>query len=181
MKVVFRNTLISFVQMLSIWDWTVEAEAPLCTAELDASYGVQNYLLFNQEDTTQLVSNSESQVIFYSWVSHEVWELNYEVKFGLFKTNELIKFLNWFQEGGKIEYFAPPLTDEDFNKPVGRYSQSIFLSNSTRALTATSYGNLVVWDTNKPLTKGMNMNFAMWDTSGIGQIHVIFSKWSVKS
>ena len=68
-NVVFRSTLISFVQMLSIWDWTVEAEAPLCTAELDASYGVQNYLLFNQEDTTQLVSNSESQVIFYSWVS----------------------------------------------------------------------------------------------------------------
>ena len=78
--------------------------------------------------------------------------------------------MNCFQEGGKIEYFAPPLTDEDFNKPVGRYSQSIFLSNSTRALTATSYGNLVVWDTNKPLTKGMNTNFTVWDISGVGQV-----------
>lgn len=52
-----------------------------------------------------------------------------------------------------MEYFAPPLTDQDFNKPVGRYSQAIFQRNSTRVLTSTSIGNLVVWDTNKPLTK----------------------------
>jgi len=48
----------------------------------------------------------------------------------------------------------PPLTDEDFNKPVGRYSQSIFQLDCPRALTATSIGNLVVWDNNKPLPKG---------------------------
>ena len=53
-----------------------------------------------------------------------------------------------------MEYFAPPLTDQDFNKAVGRYSQSIFQRNSSRALTATSIGNLVVWDNNKPVTKG---------------------------
>lgn len=52
-----------------------------------------------------------------------------------------------------MEYFAPPLTDQDFNKPVGRYSQSIFQRNSSRALTGTSIGNLVVWDNNKPVTK----------------------------
>ena len=52
-----------------------------------------------------------------------------------------------------MKYFAPPLSDDDFNKPVGRFSQSIFLQQSTRVLTATSIGNLVVWDTNKPLTK----------------------------
>ena len=53
-----------------------------------------------------------------------------------------------------MQYYAPPLTDEDFNKPVGRYSQSIFQTQSSRALTATSIGNLVVWDNNKPVTKG---------------------------
>lgn len=57
-----------------------------------------------------------------------------------------------------MEYFAPPLTDSDFNKPVGRYSQSIYQSNSSRALTATFIGNLVVWDNNKPLTKGIFNN-----------------------
>ena len=58
------------------------------------------------------------------------------------------------QEERMIKYFAPPLTDEDFNKPVGRYSQTIYQFNSSRALTATSIGNLVVWDNNKALTKG---------------------------
>lgn len=52
-----------------------------------------------------------------------------------------------------MEYYAPPLTDQDFNKQVGRYSQSIFQRNSSRVLTATHIGNLVVWDNNKPLTK----------------------------
>ncbi len=66
----FNNRVVTFcLQVLSIWDWTTEAEIPLCTAELDPRYGVQNYVLFNPEDTRQLVSNSESQVIFYSWVS----------------------------------------------------------------------------------------------------------------
>ena len=54
----------------------------------------------------------------------------------------------------EIIFCAPPLSDDDFNKQVGRYSQSIYMRNSTRALTATSVGNLVVWDTNKPHNKG---------------------------
>ncbi|XP_064647461.1 cilia- and flagella-associated protein 251-like [Lineus longissimus] len=110
-------------QVLAIWDWTTGDDNPVCTAQLKPSYGVQNYILFNPEDTTQLVTNSDSQVIFYSW------------------KNE------------KMQYFAPPLSDRDFNKPVGKYSQTIYQRNSSRALTATSIGNLVVWDSNKPLTK----------------------------
>ncbi len=54
-----------------------------------------------------------------------------------------------------MEYYTPPLSDQDFNKQVGRYSQSIFQMRSSCALTATSIGNLVVWDTNQPpLSKG---------------------------
>jgi hypothetical protein len=64
----------------------------------------------------------------------------------------------FIQNDTHMEYFAPPLTDQDFNKPVGRYSQAIFQRNSTRVLTSTSIGNLVVWDTNKPLTKCRSQN-----------------------
>ncbi|XP_053376609.1 cilia- and flagella-associated protein 251-like [Mercenaria mercenaria] len=110
-------------QVLSIWEWTVDGETPLCSAQLKPSYGVQNFILFNPEDIHYLVTNSDSQVIFFNW------------------------------SNGHMEYFAPPLTDQDFNKQVGRYSQSIFQRNSSRALTATSIGNLVVWDNNKPVTK----------------------------
>lgn len=52
-----------------------------------------------------------------------------------------------------MKYYAPSLTDRDFNKPVGKYSQSMFQTGIARALTATSLGNLVVWDNNRPLSK----------------------------
>ncbi|XP_071181145.1 cilia- and flagella-associated protein 251-like isoform X1 [Mytilus edulis] len=110
-------------QVLSIWNWTVDGESPMCTAELNPKFGLQNFILFNPDDIHYLVTNSESQVIFYHW------------------------------NDGHMEYYAPPLTDQDFNKQVGRYSQSIFQRNSSRVLTATHIGNLVVWDNNKPLTK----------------------------
>ncbi|ESO91649.1 hypothetical protein LOTGIDRAFT_191347 [Lottia gigantea] len=110
-------------QVLSIWDWTIDGESPICSAQLSPDYGVQDFICFNPEDFHFLITNSHSQVLFYHW------------------------------EDTAIEYFAPPLTDEDFNKQVGNYSQSIFQSNSSRALTGTSIGNLVVWDNNKPLTK----------------------------
>ena len=34
-----------------------------------------------------------------------------------------------------------------FNKPVGKLTQSVFQSVNNRALTGTSLGNLVVWQT----------------------------------
>ncbi|KAL3856807.1 hypothetical protein ACJMK2_011524 [Sinanodonta woodiana] len=113
-------------QVLALWNWTVDGETPMCTVELKPEFGVQNFIFFNPEDIHYLVTNSDTQVIFYEW------------------------------DTGRMEYFAPPLTDHDFNKPVGRYSQSIFQLKSSRALTATSIGNLVVWDSNKPLTKVVN-------------------------
>jgi len=62
----------ALLQVLAIWDWTVEGDCAICTATLDPAYGVQNYILFNSDDTTQIVSNSESQVIFYAWVSFSI-------------------------------------------------------------------------------------------------------------
>ncbi|KAK7499056.1 hypothetical protein BaRGS_00009603 [Batillaria attramentaria] len=111
------------VQTLAIWDWTIDGDMPICSADLHPSYGVQAYIQFNPEDIHHLVTNSETQVLFFHWQERT------------------------------MEYFAPPLTDDDFNKPVGRYSQSIYQSKSSRVLSATSIGNLVVWDNNKPVTK----------------------------
>ena len=59
------------------------------------------------------------------------------------------KFPFLLQDKKSVKYFAPTLTDEDFNKQVGRYSESIFVPGTNRALTATSVGNLVVWQPNK--------------------------------
>ncbi|XP_022086386.1 cilia- and flagella-associated protein 251-like [Acanthaster planci] len=109
-------------QSLSIWDWTTDGETPVCSTQLSSSYGQQTYVHFNPDDTSQIVSNSDSQVVFYAW------------------------------KGSKIDFVAPSLTDQDFNRVVGNYSQSIFCSNSTRAFTATSVGNVVVWDNCRPIS-----------------------------
>jgi hypothetical protein len=41
----------------------------MCTAELNPKFGLQKFILFNPDDIHYLVTNSESQVIFYHWVS----------------------------------------------------------------------------------------------------------------
>ncbi|XP_032233978.2 cilia- and flagella-associated protein 251 [Nematostella vectensis] len=103
-------------QTVLVWDWTVDGDTPMCSTTLDGDYGMQTFITFNADDTSQLVSNSTSQVVFYSLVE------------------------------GSLEFVAPPLTDKDFNRSVGQYSQSVFQDNCTRALTATSCGNIVVWE-----------------------------------
>ncbi|XP_069611603.1 cilia- and flagella-associated protein 251 [Ranitomeya imitator] len=108
------------VQKVCIWDWTTGSETPICTSELNAQFGLQKYILFNPEDETQLITNSDTQVIFYSW------------------------------DNCNLEYVAPPLNDKTFNKAVGAFSQSVFDFRNVRSLTATSAGKLVVWETTNP-------------------------------
>jgi WD40 repeat protein/Ca2+-binding EF-hand superfamily protein len=107
-------------QQVAIWDWTRDREDPIASVVLPAEYGLQTYVKFHGSDSSQLVSNNQSRVVFYDW-------------------NE-----------GELNYCAPELSDKDFNKPVGLYSQSIYHPSSTQALTATSQGNIAVW---KPPTE----------------------------
>ena len=102
-------------QTLSIWDWTTENDSPIASMILKNITDPQTYIAFNNEDSHQVVTNNGSQVIFYLWSE------------------------------GEIEHHAPSLTDKDFNKTVGAYSQSVFKPLSDQALTATSCGNIVVW------------------------------------
>ncbi|KAJ1093171.1 hypothetical protein NDU88_006278 [Pleurodeles waltl] len=108
------------VQRVAIWNWTSSEEKAVSTAELSTNYGRQNYIIFNPLDHTQLISNSASQVIFYAW------------------------------EDTHLEYSAPLLTSTTFKKAVGTFSQSVFYLDTLKALTATSAGKLVVWDTIGP-------------------------------
>ena len=56
------------LQVLAIWDWTIDGETPICSADLQPSFGVQNYIQFNTEDIHHLVTNSDHQVLFFTWV-----------------------------------------------------------------------------------------------------------------
>lgn len=76
------------MKILSIWDWTAESDRPHCALELKNEYSDQHFLQFNPRQSSQLVSNSSAQVLFYEW-SHEYGliyfdpELTERVNFGV--------------------------------------------------------------------------------------------------
>uniref|UniRef100_A0A8C6CV67 Cilia- and flagella-associated protein 251 n=1 Tax=Moschus moschiferus TaxID=68415 RepID=A0A8C6CV67_MOSMO len=105
------------IQKVCIWKWTLAVETPACTLDLPKEYGFQNYLIFNPANNKELVSNSKTQAIYYTWV-----------------------------KGGILVHSAPLLTEKTFNKLVGKFSQSVFHLNLTQILSATMEGKLVVWD-----------------------------------
>ncbi|XP_013205243.2 cilia- and flagella-associated protein 251 [Microtus ochrogaster] len=110
------------IQKVCIWKWTLAVETPACTLELPKEYGFQNYLTFNPANNRELVSNSKTQAVYYSW--HE--------------------------EKGMLAHSAPILTEKTFNKLVGKFSQSVFHLKLAQILSATKEGKLVVWDIHYP-------------------------------
>ncbi|XP_039735308.1 cilia- and flagella-associated protein 251 isoform X1 [Pteropus medius] len=110
------------IQKVCIWRWTLAVETPACSLDLPKEYGFQSYLTFNPTNNKELVSNSKTQAIYYSW-------------------NE---------RGNVLTHSAPVLTEKTFNKLVGKFSQSIFHLNLTQVLSATMEGKLVVWDIHRP-------------------------------
>ncbi len=57
----------SHPQELAIWEWTTDSDRPVCSIQLEKSFGIQSNVRFNTENVFQLVSNSGHQVIFYEW------------------------------------------------------------------------------------------------------------------
>ncbi|KAM8993162.1 cilia- and flagella-associated protein 251 [Ara ararauna] len=108
------------VQRVCVWKWTLPTEKPVCSTELRADFGYQDYVIFNPQNPYEFVSNSKTQVIFYLWGS----------------------------DG--LQYGAPLLSRQTFKTTVGHFSQSAFHFNNTEALTGTSAGKLVVWDDSDP-------------------------------
>ncbi|CAL8068902.1 unnamed protein product [Calicophoron daubneyi] len=103
-------------QEFAIWNWTTGEETPLCSVKLDTAVSSQRTIEFKPGDYFHVATNSQHQVVFYDWST-----------------------------SGKIEAYAPPLSDEDFNKRIGNYSYTRFMPGKNVALTATSQGLLVIW------------------------------------
>ncbi|NWW45210.1 CF251 protein, partial [Pedionomus torquatus] len=112
------------VQRVCVWKWTLPADKPTCSTELRPEFGHQDYVIFNPQNSYEFLSNSKTQVIFYLWG----------------RANTL------------DEHMTLLLSLQTFNTMVGHFSQSIFHFNNSQALTGTSAGKLVVWDTVSPST-----------------------------
>uniref|UniRef100_H3BG34 Cilia- and flagella-associated protein 251 n=1 Tax=Latimeria chalumnae TaxID=7897 RepID=H3BG34_LATCH len=59
------------IQRVCIWDWTTNREGPVCSVQLNLEVGLQNYIIFNPRDYTQLLSNSDKCLLFYAWLQEE--------------------------------------------------------------------------------------------------------------
>lgn len=59
-------------------------------------------------------------------------------------------FWNWYDK--KFTYYAPPITSTDFNQKLGAFTETIFLSNTTQAISGTLLGQLVVWESTESAT-----------------------------
>ncbi|XP_068559740.1 cilia- and flagella-associated protein 251 isoform X2 [Cebidichthys violaceus] len=122
------------VQRVCIWDWTNETDKPLWFTELSPIHGFQDYIIFNPNDSAQLLSNSESQLLFYS------------------------------RAKGSLQYFAlkikeySPDTSQTVNMAGGSLSPSVFHLREHQTLTATAAGGLVVWDVTEDLAANQSLS-----------------------
>ena len=109
-------------QVLSVWDCTREgsSETPIFSAKVTTASGeaaeVQTSVRIDPSDPTSILTNGASVVIFWNFGS------------------------------GVLTYYSPPLGEHDFKQPIGALTQSCFIPNSARAVTATADGDAVLWD-----------------------------------
>ena len=109
-------------QILSVWDCSREgsSDAPLYSAQVTTATGaeaeVQTSVRLDPSDPTAIATNGASIVIFWSFAT------------------------------GVLTYYSPPLGEHDFKQPIGTLTQTVFLPNSLRAVTATEDGDAILWD-----------------------------------
>ncbi|XP_068461278.1 cilia- and flagella-associated protein 251 [Clinocottus analis] len=120
------------VQFVCIWDWTNVTDKPLWFTQLDPSHGFQDYIIFNPNDSSQLLSNSKSQLLLYSSAT------------------------------GSLEYFALEFKKyfsdtETVNMTAGSLRQSVFHWKAPQILTATASGYIVVWDPKEDLAANQSL------------------------
>ncbi|XP_023266435.1 cilia- and flagella-associated protein 251, partial [Seriola lalandi dorsalis] len=126
------------VQCVCVWDWTNETEKPLWFTEINPMHGFQEYIIFNPNDSTQLLSNSESHVLFYSMAQGSLQCFALKLK--------------EFCDAATSRTDAPVITQSSLDPSQtvnmeGRpLSRSVFHWREPQVLTATGAGSLVVWD-----------------------------------
>ena len=90
---------------------------PLVTTLVPAG-DVQHSIRFSPNNPAELISNGRRRVYFWSWAPGSP----------------------------RFQYYSPPLRSRDFKQSVGDFVSSVFVPGTTQALTATTDGDLVVWD-----------------------------------
>ena len=110
-------------QTLSLWDLEdEERQDPIVTSTFAHSpEKYQHFVRFNTTNIKEIVTNGRTSVIFFSWED----------------------------EQDDFTYYEPTITKNTFPQKIkgkAEYSQSVFIPNTTQAITATSMGDIMVFD-----------------------------------
>ncbi|VDK34691.1 unnamed protein product [Taenia asiatica] len=82
-------------QVLAVWDWTSSVEQPLCYTQLETSkLGVQAHVAFRLDDYFQVMSNSETHVVFYDWIAIVTGDESGQIRF----SDSKFKLLHWHHD-----------------------------------------------------------------------------------
>jgi len=125
------------LQEVALWEWTVDHEGPLYSStcpqlqppealngpeakfqETEAEPQPLEFVKFNQHNVVEFVTTGPDQITFWSW------------------------------ETRTLEHQTPPrISKADFGARVGDFTHTAYLPGTTRAVSGTTAGNLVMWDT----------------------------------
>ena len=125
-------------QEFAVWEVLDLAKGPLCTTSI--SGGDKQYsVAFNPDNQREFITNGKETACFWSWqVPEESSSPGGQNKFA---QDDMAS-----SPGGTLSYISPSFNSADFKQKVGKFTASIFMPGTKTALTATSDGDVVVWE-----------------------------------
>ncbi|XP_043968518.1 cilia- and flagella-associated protein 251 [Gambusia affinis] len=143
-------------QSVLIWDWTSKEQKCLSHAELNPKHGFQDHIIFNPNDSTQLLSGSKTHMLIYKWDSEglEYFALN----------------LKKATPATDPDAFAQLTTDPSKSIPFADLclSRSVFHWKKPQVLKAVG-SSIMVWDIGKNLVEEQTQSFGRIKTIHIQQ------------
>ena len=125
-------------QEFAVWELSDLAKGPLCTASIsngDKQYSVS----FNADNEHEFITNGRETACFWTWeLLQESMSPTNQQSFAQDDMASSIK--------GSLSYISPSFNSSDFKQNVGKFTTSIFMPGTKTALTATSDGDVVVWE-----------------------------------
>ncbi|KAA6332490.1 MAG: hypothetical protein EZS28_053270, partial [Streblomastix strix] len=133
-------------QEIKLWDWVNELdENMLITKSLIKTGDIQQQILFNETDQTELCTTGPRRVVYWRR-SHKKGgadgnEEEEEEEDDEDDENSTGKVLNI------LRYHSPALNTKELHRNVGAFVQTVFFPHSSQSVTATVDGDFVLWDT----------------------------------
>ncbi|KAL8269961.1 hypothetical protein Esti_006119 [Eimeria stiedai] len=115
------NSLTEMYQGVAIWNWKDTGQVDQqfsCFGLMLTSVGAQHEIRFNPWDVNELLTSGRRRVLFWYWRFEDV----------------------------SFHFYSPALQPKLFKQKIGDITTSAFLPRSTKAITGTTDGDIVIWN-----------------------------------